>query len=350
MQNKFEKIFLNNNIEDLLAQAADRGKFDNVLSILQKNKVDINLPIAHSNKYIYSDEVFTGYKTTALHCAASQGHYKIVELLIDKNAHDLGRLLFIAATNNHLEIAELLIKRGADVNYIYRDEDSCILHELAYYDYVEMLELLIRHGANVNLSETIYDGTRTPLIKSIFLNNKVNSDDINKFTKYLLEYPITEINYEIIQPVLESYINESKIKIIEDVTKCEILYKQSNLDELFRFFHSCNSNVQNIFLKRQENKFNPKINYFKNKEDIYREAKKLEKFVSNDFSNLNLKPLETLISQYYDKNFFTLKGLTLLKIKSSDIEYKDASLPKSLIKDLDNCINIEDEVTITGDL
>lgn len=168
-----------------------------------------------------------------------------------------------------------------------------------------MLELFIQHGANVNHAELLYDDdTRTPLIKSILTNYSDDNYDINKFTQYLLEYPNTIITDEIIQPVLESYINESIIKIIADITKCEILYKQSNIEELHKFFLECSSKVQNVFLKRQENKFSPKIEYFKDKNHLYDELKNLEKFSYNN------PALKASIN-----DFITLKNLALLTIK-----------------------------------
>jgi|GEM_PF-6536943 len=379
MENKFEKVFLGCDKEDLLAEASYKGEFDQVLLMLKKDEIDVNALILHNNKHV-DGKIFEGYKTTALHCAASQGHdkiaglliehgaktdikdsnnytaaaratlfghYETVELLINKDASGLNTLLFIAATNNYLKIAGLLIKHGADVNYIYNDDGARILHELAYYDYVEMLELLIKHGANINHTEAYEECT--PLIKSILINDSDDNYDINKFTQYLLEYPNTTITTEIIQPVLESYINESIIKIIKDITKCEMLYKKSNIEELYAFFQNCSPKVQNVFLKRQENKFNPNIKYFNNKNHLYDELKNLEKFVSNDPA---LKSLNSIISQYYNNDFLTLKGLTLVTVKLLNIECAD--IPNSLIKDLDNCITVEkpytEEVTTIGDL
>ncbi len=205
-----------------------------------------------------------------------------------------------------------------------------------------MLELFIQHGVNVNHAELLYDDdTRTPLIKSILTNYSDDNYDINKFTQYLLEYPNTIITNEIIQPVLESYINESIIKIIADITKCEILYKQSNIEELHKFFLECSSKVQNVFLKRQENKFSPKIEYFKDKNHLYDELKNLEKFSYNN------PALKASIN-----DFITLKNLALLTIKSFDnFTIKNTDIPKSLIEDLGNCVIVEDEEsTIMGEV
>ncbi|MFP3011560.1 MAG: hypothetical protein ACEY3D_00690 [Rickettsia sp.] len=205
-----------------------------------------------------------------------------------------------------------------------------------------MLELFIQHGVNVNHAELLYDDdTRTPLIKSILTNYSDDNYDINKFTQYLLEYPNTIITDEIIQPVLESYINESIIKIIADITKCEILYKQSNIEELHKFFLECSSKVQNVFLKRQENKFSPKIEYFKDKNHLYDELKNLEKFSYNN------PALKASIN-----DFITLKNLALLTIKSFDnFTIKNTDISKSLIEDLGNCVIVEDEEsTIMGEV
>ncbi|WP_341789097.1 ankyrin repeat domain-containing protein [Rickettsia endosymbiont of Lasioglossum villosulum] len=334
-------------------------KFEKVLSMLNKGGIDINSLVEHNNKHV-SGEIFSGYKTTALHCAAFHNHYKIVELLIERGAEiniedsnnytaalratqfghyetvklfidkgfsDLEYLLFMAATNNYLKIAKLLIEHEADVNY----NNGKILNELAYYDYAEMLELLIKNGAVVNHIDS--STNRIPLVKSIITNHDDDSDDINPFAQYLLEYPNTNIEDEILEPVYKSYLNNRITGIVEDIAKCEKLYKQSNLEELYEYFKDCDSKVQNIFLNRQKNKFNPEIKYFKNKDDLYNEATKLTKFTSNDFVDPELKSLSNSISEY-----ITLKRLALLEIKESNIEYKNSYIPKSLIEDLDEVI------------
>lgn len=362
MEYKFEKIFLNNNKEDLLAEAAYKGEFEKVLSMLDEGGIDINSLVEHNNKHV-SGEIFSGYKSTALHCAASKGHHKVAELLIDRGAEiniedssnytaalratqfghyetvklfidkgfsDIEDLLFMAATNNYLKIAKLLIEHGADVNY----SNGKILNELAYYDYAKMLELLIRYGANVNHIDP--STNRTPLVKSIMINHNYDSEEINPFAQHLLEYPNTNFGVEMINSISNS-VNESICNKIQSLAKCEQLYKKSNLEELYKFFKDCDLQVQSIFLNRQKNKFNPEIKYFKNKDDLYNEATKLTKFVSNDSADPELKFLNSSISEY-----ITLKRLVALEIKSSDIEYKGVDIPASLIEDLD------DEVSVLG--
>ncbi len=118
MENKFEKVFLNNSKEDLLAQASDKGDIAEVLLILETDEIDINSLIAHDNKHV-SGELFKGYKTTALHCAASQGHHKIVKLLIEHGAkrdiEDSNNYTAAARATlfGHYETVELLINKDA---------------------------------------------------------------------------------------------------------------------------------------------------------------------------------------------------------------------------------------------
>ncbi len=90
-----------------------------------------------------------------------------------------------------------------------------------------------------------------------------------------------------------------------------------------------------------ENKFSPKIEYFKDKNHLYDELKNLEKFSYNN------PALKALIN-----DFITLKNLALLTIKSFDnFTIKNTDIPKSLSEDLGNCVIVEDEEsTIMGEV
>jgi ankyrin repeat protein len=94
-----------------------------------------------------------------LHIAAQNGHFKVVECLINKGAKvDLPSSegfvpLHIAAQNGHFKVVELLINSGAKVDL--PDADGWMpLHAAAQNGHFKVVELLINSGAKVDLPKS----------------------------------------------------------------------------------------------------------------------------------------------------------------------------------------------------
>jgi hypothetical protein len=104
------------------------------------------------------------YGRTPLHHASTNGHKKIVELLIAKGADVNAKSKFentplnLAAFWGHKEIVELFIAKGADVNAKSKYTGTP-LRAAAEKGHKEIAELLIAEGANVNANH----GGHTPL-------------------------------------------------------------------------------------------------------------------------------------------------------------------------------------------
>jgi ankyrin repeat protein len=115
--------------------------------------------------------------STALTCAASQGHPEIMRALLEKgadvNAKSRGNTtaLMYAASDGYTDIVELLLERGADVNAKYtggsidltgasrlytgvppvkREAGSTALIYAARHGHTEIVRLLLANGADVN--------------------------------------------------------------------------------------------------------------------------------------------------------------------------------------------------------
>jgi ankyrin repeat protein len=125
-----------------LAEAAKAGELKKVESCLKK-KADVNAQV----------KVGRFKDTTALIMAATEGHLKVVQLLLNKKA-DLkladkrGRTaLSSAVTGNHLKIVKALLEKGADANATWM---GMSMLSLAVRGKVEMIELLLDKGADIN--------------------------------------------------------------------------------------------------------------------------------------------------------------------------------------------------------
>ena len=90
---------------------------------------------------------------TALHLAASEGHSKIIEILLDNGANIEAyttikrRALHIASLRGSLDAAKVLISRGANVD-AQDYEDHTPLHIASERGFGEIVELLLEKGAD----------------------------------------------------------------------------------------------------------------------------------------------------------------------------------------------------------
>ncbi|XP_012582889.1 PREDICTED: ankyrin repeat and SOCS box protein 3 isoform X2 [Condylura cristata] len=91
---------------------------------------------------------------SALHLAASQGHWKIVQILLeagaDPNETTLEETtpLFLAVENGQIDVLRLLLRRGANVNGSHSMCGWNALHQAAFQENAEIIKLLLKKGAN----------------------------------------------------------------------------------------------------------------------------------------------------------------------------------------------------------
>nr|XP_012633250.1 ankyrin repeat and SOCS box protein 3 isoform X1 [Microcebus murinus]XP_012633251.1 ankyrin repeat and SOCS box protein 3 isoform X1 [Microcebus murinus] len=104
-----------------------------------------------SENYIKA-KTFEGF--CALHLAASQGHWKIVQILLeagaDPNATTLEETtpLFLAVENGQIDVLRLLLRHGANVNGSHSMCGWNSLHQASFQENAEILKLLLKKGAN----------------------------------------------------------------------------------------------------------------------------------------------------------------------------------------------------------
>jgi ankyrin repeat protein len=94
---------------------------------------------------------------TALMKASYQGHYDIVEYLLEneanvnaKNKH--GRTALISASAWHPSIVKLLVRKGANVN-VADNRGRTALMQATYFYKLEIINFLINSGADLNIKD-----------------------------------------------------------------------------------------------------------------------------------------------------------------------------------------------------
>ena len=118
--------------------------------------------------------------STPLSKACKEGNYKITKLLLDNKANpnmqEFRSPLYSAAGDP--EILRLLLKKGADLDYISRNEGDCLaetaLHEAASCGFLSSVEVLLEHGANP---------------KAVNLDGEVPLDSVKSSLKYHTSKP-----------------------------------------------------------------------------------------------------------------------------------------------------------------
>ncbi|XP_076990328.1 ankyrin repeat and SOCS box protein 3 [Tamandua tetradactyla] len=97
-------------------------------------------------------KTFEGF--CALHLAASQGHWKIIKILLeagaDPNAPTLEETtpLFLAVENGQIDVLRLLLRHGANVNGSHSMCGWNALHQASFQENAEIIKLLLKKGAN----------------------------------------------------------------------------------------------------------------------------------------------------------------------------------------------------------
>ncbi|XP_032733679.1 ankyrin repeat and SOCS box protein 3 isoform X3 [Lontra canadensis] len=104
-----------------------------------------------SENYVKT-KTFEGF--CALHLAASQGHWKIVQILLeagaDPNATTLEETtpLFLAVENGQIDVLRLLLRHGANVNGSHSMCGWNALHQATFQENAEIIKLLLKKGAS----------------------------------------------------------------------------------------------------------------------------------------------------------------------------------------------------------
>ncbi|XP_051175701.1 protein fem-1 homolog CG6966 isoform X2 [Leptopilina boulardi] len=123
--------------------------------------------LGHRSKDVVGQLVgATTHGATPLVMACRNGHYDVVEYLIEKCGADVeqpGSVVFdrdtiesapplwCAAAAGHLAVVELLIKRGAKVNSTTKT-NSTPLRAACFDGYFEIVKFLVKHGADIELA------------------------------------------------------------------------------------------------------------------------------------------------------------------------------------------------------
>ncbi|KAM5292626.1 ankyrin repeat and SOCS box protein 3 [Ctenodactylus gundi] len=107
---------------------------------------------ADSSKNYIKTKTFEGL--CALHLAASQGHWKIAQILLDAGADpntttlEETTPLFLAVENGQIDVVRLLLEHGADVQGSHSMCGWNSLHQASFQENVEIIKLLLKNGAH----------------------------------------------------------------------------------------------------------------------------------------------------------------------------------------------------------
>ncbi|XP_045301998.1 ankyrin repeat and SOCS box protein 3 isoform X3 [Leopardus geoffroyi] len=107
---------------------------------------------ADSSENYIKTKTFEGF--CALHLAASQGHWKIVHILLEAGADpnattsEENTPLFLAVENGHIDVLRLLLRYGANVNGSHSMCGWNALHQATFQENGEIIKLLLKKGAD----------------------------------------------------------------------------------------------------------------------------------------------------------------------------------------------------------
>ncbi|XP_018329389.1 ankyrin-1 [Agrilus planipennis] len=124
------------------------------------------------------------YGLNALHYAISEGHYDVVQYLLDNfkeigvNQSDANIVspLQIAVIKQDIKMVKILLQKGANINFANRHRKTS-LHLAAQEGNLELVQVLVENGANLNAQDI---DECTPLSVAIFCEHEV-------IAKYLIQ-------------------------------------------------------------------------------------------------------------------------------------------------------------------
>ena len=139
--------------ESSLLQAAKDGLIENVDLLLE-----LCAHVHYKCTQKKTESINTNNVATALYIASQNGHYQVVELLLNQQAdpnilnNNGVTALYIASKNGHYQVVELLLKQQANPN-VQLPNGQTALYTASQNDHYHVVELLLNHEANPNIKE-----------------------------------------------------------------------------------------------------------------------------------------------------------------------------------------------------
>ncbi|XP_055970032.1 ankyrin repeat and SOCS box protein 3 isoform X1 [Sorex fumeus] len=112
---------------------------------------------ADSSENYIKTKTFEGF--CALHLASSQGHWKIVQMLLEAGADpnvttsEETTPLFLAVESGQIDVLKLLLRGGAKVNGSHSMCGWNALHQATFQENTDMVKLLLKKGANMECQD-----------------------------------------------------------------------------------------------------------------------------------------------------------------------------------------------------
>jgi len=229
---------------------------------------------------------------TPLHIACREGHFQIVEFLLDNGAHINARNyidntpLHLACHNGYYSIVQLLVERGALLN-IRNKFNFTPLHFASQDGHYKLVKFLVEHGADVNLrdkkkwtpSHWVSKTIQLQIINLLVQHGgKIKMDDVLKMPSPLY-WASWNGEYRIVLFLLENGVEVNH----EEKSTLEIAIKKGhhNIVKLLLSYGADPSSIQITNLNMKE---------FVEKERklwLKKQSKKLKQFkISKDVENI----------------------------------------------------------------
>ena len=145
------------------------------------------------DKGAYVDTQIRLEKMSPLHVSIRNGHWKIVDMLIECEADinivsNTGTPLYEAVAQGTTQVAKMLLDLDADANKTSSKTNETALHKSVAMDYVSMTRLLVESGADPSIK--MHGNSYTALCVAVEQKN-VNC------LQYLLNLPYVEVDVEV---------------------------------------------------------------------------------------------------------------------------------------------------------
>lgn len=195
-----------------MISACESGNTDALYKLI-KNKANLNI--------IYKNQ-------TPLNVACSNGHYRIVKMLLDHSADpsDINNL-YIAINHQYTAIVSELLKYNIDINKPLQNTTWTMLHYAIETQNLDIVKILLKNGAHVNTNTNIKplhlacEKDNVNIVRELIQYN-ANVNDVSIENRWQpISYAVWHNKVENVRELIrsKSYIDFQKLYTIISISK-----------------------------------------------------------------------------------------------------------------------------------